>query len=243
MWGFPVKSGLASGDHSRSVPGVAAELSLILETSTCRGSAVIADLWSGEILRRCDFESDRNHNAEMFGPLDFILKQVVAKKLAKVIVGAGPGSYSGTRVGIAAAQGIAIACGCPAVAVISLMGMNDPAETSLAVGDARRGHWWWAQLQGRRMETAVPELGNVEDLQQAIDAAKAAGREIFSFEDPAAFKIGVEVINKSPDAAGLWQAWLEADNETREAWERAPAQPCYLKPPHITAPKRPWLQG
>lgn len=191
----------------------------------------------------CVFESDRNHNSGMFGPLERMLTRPAIASVSLVLVGAGPGSYSGTRVGIAVAQGIAIARDCPAVAVPSLVGVEDATGPSLAIGDARRGHWWWARLDGRRMETPAPQLGDGADLQREIDAAKTEGRVIFTFENAGGFAIDADVRQKSPDAAALWQAWLEAGEETRAAWAGVPPQPCYLKPPHITAPKRPWLQG
>jgi len=222
---------------------VPSELCLILETSTHRGSAVLADRWGGVVVDGCVFESDRNHNSGMFGPLERMLTRPAIASISLVLVGAGPGSYSGTRVGIAVAQGVAIARGCPAVAVPSLVGVEDASGPSLAIGDARRGHWWWVRLDGRRMETPAPQLGDKGDLQREADAAKSDGLGIFTFENPEAFGIDAEVVKKSPDAGALWQGWLEAAEEERAAWTAAPPQPCYLKPPHITPPKRPWLQG
>lgn len=243
MSGFPVKSVLAKGGGSNSLPGVGAELSLILETSTRLGSAVLADSQSGAMVASRDFESDRNHNAALFGPLKSLFGEIGDGTISRVIVGTGPGSYSGTRVGIAAAQGIAIAAGCPVVALPSLTGLCNPAPASLAIGDARRGHWWWVPMRQRHMQADAPELGDAGELQRAIGAALSSGREIFSFENPVAFANGVAVTEKTPSAAGLWEAWQEADPAMRQSWEDAPVQPCYLKPPHITAPKRPWLQA
>ena len=44
-----------------------------------------------------------------------------------------------------------------------------------------------------------------------------------------------------PDAARLWLAWCGTDDETRAKWSAEIPQPLYLKPPHITPAKRPWL--
>ncbi len=222
---------------------MANELCLILETSTERGSAALADMETGRVVEERFFESDRNHNARMFGPLEAMLGGGVALSVKRVLAGAGPGSYSGTRVGIAVAQGIAIAQGCPAVAIPSLVGVEEPGEASLAVGDARRGHWWWARMRGGRMETPEPELGDADALRREMEAATTTGRVIFSFGDPGAFGGDFAVRRKQPRASLLWQAWLDAGDVRRKAWAAAPPQPCYLKPPHITPPKRPWLRG
>jgi len=243
MWKLDWKSGLARLDCAFNLSAVPADLCLILETSTRHGSAALADENSGVLIDEVLFESDRNHNALMFGPLADMMDAGMAGRITRVIVGAGPGSYSGTRVGIAVAQGVAIARGCPAIALPSLLGVPDPANGALAVGDARRGHWWWAKLRGRVMESDAPELGDADAFRRAVETAMGEGRQIFSFESPEAFDLNVEVFQKFPRASELWRAWHEAGADPRAKWAGQPAQPCYLKPPHITAPKRPWLQG
>lgn len=218
------------------------ELCLILETTTRRGSAALARPSTGAVLDERVFESDRNHNAQLFGPLADMLAGDAATRISRVLVGAGPGSYSGTRVGIAVAQGIAIARACPAIAIPSLVAVATPTR-ALAIGDARRGHGWWVNIDGRRMETPVPELGDFSQLEAAVRTAVGEGRRVFTFEDPQAFGFCENIHREYPLASALWQAWCEAPAAHREAWAAATAQPVYLKPPHITPPKRPWLQA
>ncbi len=65
--------------------------------------------------------------------------------LDAVAIGAGPGSFTGLRVGMATAKGIAFAAKCPLWAVSSLAALasgelaDDPTGTVVAVLDARRG--------------------------------------------------------------------------------------------------------
>src|SRR6478752_5854722 len=92
---------------------------LVLETSTPRAS--LAAVESDGRLTQREFTSDRSHNAVLFSPLQELLGTRKTAEIGLVLVGSGPGSYSGTRVGIAAAQGVAIASGCPAVAVPSIL--------------------------------------------------------------------------------------------------------------------------
>ena len=73
---------------------------LIIETSTPQASLCIVRA-DGAIESR-SFQSDRSHNSALFEPLRELLAGV--PHLDLVLVGSGPGSYSGTRVGIAAAQ-------------------------------------------------------------------------------------------------------------------------------------------
>ncbi len=67
------------------------------------------------------------------------------RDLHAVAIGAGPGSFTGLRIGMATAKGIAFAAKCPLWAVSSLAALahgelaDDPSGTVVAVLDARRG--------------------------------------------------------------------------------------------------------
>ena len=218
--------------------------SLVIETSTPHAS--LLRVGEGGAIERRDFQSDRNHNAMLFGPLGELLDKLDVRNLDCVIVGSGPGSYSGTRVGIAAAQGVAIAAGCPAVAVPSILAVPSAAggATCLAIGDARRGSYWTARVANRDMAND-PSLCDLAGLAEAVAAAVAAGIPVISFEDPTRFPLTEELANQIelefPNADLLWAAWSGASAETREKWAAQIPQPLYLKPPHITPGKNPCL--
>jgi tRNA threonylcarbamoyl adenosine modification protein YeaZ len=195
-----------------------------------------------------EFHSDRHHNALLFGPLRELLDGMPRPEIPLVLVGSGPGSYSGTRVGIAAAQGVAIAMGCPAVAVPSILAVPSVANGArcLAIGDARRGSFWHATITGFELPEP-PALCDAAELVSRIARALSDGTAVFSFEDPSRFPLGPElaglVKQEFPDAPRLWRAWLSSTAETRRIRTTAIPQPLYLKPPHITPSKRPPLMG
>jgi tRNA threonylcarbamoyl adenosine modification protein YeaZ len=208
---------------------------LILETSTPEASLCIVRA-DGTVEER-EFRSDRNHNAALFAPLQELLES--AGNVGLVLVGSGPGSYSGTRVGIAAAQGVAIAMGCPAVAVPSVLAVKPVAGGTpcLVLGDARRGTYWSSRIDGAVMQ--APLLQTAEAWGETMLAASADGYMLLSFEDPSRWPLpeGAEVTNVFPSARLLWSAWNAADEETRTAWQAQSPQPIYLKPPHISKAK------
>jgi tRNA threonylcarbamoyl adenosine modification protein YeaZ len=182
----------------------------------------------------------------LFGPLRELLQDGGQPDIELVLVGSGPGSYSGTRVGIAAAQGVAIALNCPAVAVPSILAVPsaEGGATCLAIGDARRGSFWTASMAAYQL-LGEPELGDVDALTASIAQAMQQEQPVFSFEEPSRFplpKTLTERVNHEfPDAVRLWKVWQMAAGEVRRQWTQAIPQPLYLKPPHITPAKRPWL--
>jgi tRNA threonylcarbamoyladenosine biosynthesis protein TsaB len=218
-----------------------AAFSLVLETSTPHGSLAIVGPESSFELR--EFRSDRGHNAVLFSPLQELLDSRGDSKIELVIVGSGPGSYSGTRVGIAAAQGVAIASSCPAVAIPSILAVPSAQNgaSCLAIGDARRGSYWTAQIAESNL-LHEPELTDAAGLETIVRKFLSAGLAVFAFEEPARFPLPAELSQQVrmefPDAERLWQAWKSAKATSREQWIKAPPQPMYLKPPHITPAKR-----
>ena len=214
---------------------------LIIETSTPHASIALAT--DGGIEQR-SFHSDRSHNSQLFEPLTELLKE--RPELDLVLVGSGPGSYSGTRVGIAAAQGIAIAMGCPAVAVPSILAVPpaDHGECCLAIGDARRGSYWTAGISDFSL-LEKPSLCDEAELRRRIIECLEGNFRVFCFEDssrlPLPQILSDQVSAEAPDATRLWQAWQGSSQRTRKSWAAQVPQPLYLKPPHITQAKRPWL--
>jgi tRNA threonylcarbamoyladenosine biosynthesis protein TsaB len=63
-----------------------------------------------------------------------------AQDLSRIGVGAGPGSYTGIRVGVSFAQGLALALGIPLISFCSLMGYPSSNKGAfISITDARAG--------------------------------------------------------------------------------------------------------
>lgn len=81
---------------------------LAIDTSTTlTGLALYAEA----PLAECVWDSGRNHTAQILPQLDLLLRQVGATQadLRAVAVALGPGSWSGLRVGMSLAKGLALA--------------------------------------------------------------------------------------------------------------------------------------
>ncbi len=205
---------------------------LLIETSTDAASIALAI--DGRLADERSFVSDRRHNSLLFGPLAELIEAHGRRSFEAVLVGSGPGSYSGTRVGIATAQGAALVAGCKAVAVPSILAT--PAATSgescFAFGDARRGSYWISRIEGGHL-LSLPELTDETGLDFALGRAWESGTTCFSIEPVARKAIPLQ----RPTAAGLWEAWQTASPQTRAQWAGQIPQPIYLKPPHVTESK------
>lgn len=208
---------------------------LFVETSTPRAS--IALLRGSDCLHEEEFLGDRSHNSLLFAPLERALARLrEGEMLGEVVIGTGPGSYSGTRVGIAAGQGVALVHGCPAAGLSSLLAVDSAVPGALAVGDARRGSGWRAEIPN-----AEPELCGVGELGEAMRRVLATGLPVFSLEPVSGLGLPAEladrVILERPTARALAAAWLGMTEAGRAEATRLPVQPVYLRPPHVTKAK------
>jgi tRNA threonylcarbamoyl adenosine modification protein YeaZ len=87
------------------------------------------------------------------------VSELVARALAtgpapdQVIVGMGPGPFTGLRVGIAFAQSFALARQIPVIGICSLDAIAIEKESYTVAIDARRKEIYWARYQGdKRVE-------------------------------------------------------------------------------------------
>jgi tRNA threonylcarbamoyl adenosine modification protein YeaZ len=203
---------------------------IVVETSTPQGSV---GLWQGSWRER-SFVSERSHNCAIFPPLEELLGAAEEFRMDLILVGTGPGSYSGTRVGIAVAQGLAIAHGATLVGLPSIMATPSARNTGhcRAIGDARRGDWWWCDIVSG-VSAQPPRMGSKAEL----EALLRDGVPVFSLDPVADEEFAREVPQEIPSAGRLWEAWQAFTPEQQEHFAAQVVQPVYLKPPHITMPK------
>lgn len=78
--------------------------------------------------------------ARLLADVDELLRQAAAKPAAldALAVGTGPGSFTGVRIGLAAARGLALGLGIPVAGVTTLDALAAGAPGAVPVIDARR---------------------------------------------------------------------------------------------------------
>lgn len=216
---------------------------LAIDLSTSRGQ--IAVLRGSDAVFESEFVSERSHNSMLFRPLGEALV-AAGGSLSLLVVGAGPGSYTGVRIAVAAAQGIALSRNVPVVALPSLIAA-DAAEGLPAfgvIGDARRGRLYAARVKHGKIE------GGLQILQPSeIDAclATSGGISWFTF-DPAVVQgasadtgPGTKVTLSHPSARLLARNAIELTDAEIHALASGVIEPLYVSEAFITTPKRPWL--
>jgi tRNA threonylcarbamoyladenosine biosynthesis protein TsaB len=109
---------------------------LILAFDTATDVAASALVDDGEVL------GERFSRAvTLLQDVDALLRQAGAhpSDLEALAVGIGPGSFTGTRIGLAVARGLALARDLPAAGVSTLVALAAGADGAAPVIDARRG--------------------------------------------------------------------------------------------------------
>jgi tRNA threonylcarbamoyladenosine biosynthesis protein TsaB len=200
---------------------------LAFETSSPRGSLA---LWrDGAIVAGEEFHSERSHNSVLFAPLARMLR--LTGDLRCIVCGTGPGSYTGVRVGIAAAIGISLAKKAPLIGLPSVLGLEAPRYA--VCGDARRGAWWWAEVDDGAL-TTPPAVATLEET-----AARARAWEGAIFTADAASPPFCEALPAAPGAAILAARAAALSDAEIARLAAMSVEPLYLTAPFITLSKKP----
>jgi tRNA threonylcarbamoyl adenosine modification protein YeaZ len=118
-------------------------ISLAIDTSTSK--TIVGIIEDGALLFEKAHEGATDHGRALSELVAQALK--AAKPPQEVVVGMGPGPFTGLRVGIAFAQTFALARSIPVIGVCSLDAIKvDNAEYTVAV-DARRKEIYWASYK------------------------------------------------------------------------------------------------
>lgn len=197
---------------------------LAIDTSTAACSAALFD-GDGICLARRDEMIGRGHSERLVPLLDEMLD---GRRADSILVGVGPGSFTGIRVGLAAAQGLAIAWNCElkGMSSLALLAAGAEADGDVAAAlDGGHGELFVQQFSGRALE-AKSGLFNLAPSEAAghIDAELVVG--------PGANAL-VEARRRGRAAAG----WPSTQNALRlpESLRSFPPKPVYARAPDARA--------
>lgn len=196
---------------------------LAYDLSTTRGTMALVD--DDRILCAREWVNDRRNSAAFFSALDEIMIKHGAPEM--IVIGLGPGSYTGTRIAISTGIGLQATTAATLTGISSLCALSDENDFYV-LGDAKRASFFFARI-GNGSLSGDPELLTESELKRRISSLKNAS--IYTSDELPQFR-GVE--RRFPSANLLcWRARTLPQNLTR-----APLAPIYLREPHITTPRK-----
>ena len=193
---------------------------LAFDTSSAACTAALFD-GSGECVARRDERIGRGHAERLVPMLDELLD---GRRVERIIVGVGPGSFTGIRVAIAAAQGLAIGWNAELVGMSSLALLAAGAETDGDVAAAVIGGHGEIFVQQFNGSTEKP-TGELMNLPPAAAAAMTSAELVVGsaarmLVDARGWGEAVDALPSAADALKLPESLRSLD--PRPVYARAP---------------------
>jgi tRNA threonylcarbamoyl adenosine modification protein YeaZ len=211
-------------------------LVLAIDTATPAVTAGLVEVTGDAVLlRAARVEHDARKHAELLMPA---VQAVCAdagtplRDVDAVVVGAGPGPFTGLRVGMVTAAALGDALGVPVHGVCSLDAIAAEADGDgplLVATDARRREVYWAAYDGARRRVDGPHVQVPAEV-----AARAAELGVGAAAGASAGLVGLPARPpESPSPAGLVAVAAPA---LRAGAAPGPLEPLYLRRPDAAEP-------
>lgn len=214
-----------------------------IDTSSATGSVALVDVRSTfdvDVIASATARVSNAHGESLLSLIEHVMKSAHAElsSIDLLAVGIGPGSFTGTRIGVATAKGIAIASNKP------LRGVD--AFAALAIDAGVEGPIVCA-IDARKGEVYVSVVRiDVEDVTSLVEGAhlkpeRVPAHEGFAIGDGVSLVPGLvghrHVGALVPRAEAV--AALAGSRQSRAFVDEVDTlEPFYVRPPDITAPTR-----
>jgi tRNA threonylcarbamoyladenosine biosynthesis protein TsaB len=221
---------------------------LALDTSTPRGSVAMLD--GKELVGELRLISLETHSARLLASVEFMLKIAGWKldDLELIVAGIGPGSFTGIRIGLATAMGLAQVMAIPfaGISCLDALAHQIPiVEGRIGiVSDAQRAQVYFAEYfrkQGRTRRVGKPALLYPKDLARRLRRAR------MYLAGDGAMRYATELNPPKSNWPRLVTTELYLSSalgrlalERRRAWrtgEFLEAKPLYIRPPDAKRPR------
>ena len=219
-------------------------LILAIDTALDACAAGVLDTDAGRLIAQESQAMKRGHAEALMPLIARVIKEagIAFASLDRIAVTTGPGSFTGLRVGLSAARGIALAANKPVVGLTTLTAYAAPVVSQnreqpvISAIDARHDHVYFQVVGGDGGSLVPPRVAPIEE---ALGASRfgaphlvgnAAGilAERWPADAPPPFRVDAQ---PAPDIA--WVAGLGAAVSPNTA----PARPFYLRAPDAKPPK------
>ena len=148
---------------------------LALDTAANLCAACVFDDAGGE-LGRAVLDLGKGHAEHLIGVIEAALERAgcAYADLGAIAVSIGPGSFTGVRVGVATARGLALALGVPAIGITTLEALatqardGQPGRAALARIEAGRGQAYVAAYAADGRPTLEPAAVSIADADRLV---------------------------------------------------------------------------
>jgi tRNA threonylcarbamoyladenosine biosynthesis protein TsaB len=225
-------------------------LILAIDTALDACAAGVLDTDAARMIAQESQAMKRGHAEALMPLIARVIREagIAFAALDRIAVTTGPGSFTGLRVGLSAARGIALAANKPVVGLSTLTAYAAPvvgqnaAQPVVSAIDARHDHVYFQVVSGDGGSLVRPRVAPIEEALGAarFGAAHLVGNAAKILADrwpadaPPPFKVDPQ---PAPDIA--WLAWLGAAVSP----DSAPARPYYLRAPDAKPQKDPLQQA
>ena len=213
-------------------------LILAIDTALDACAAGVLDTGANRLIARETQSMKRGHAEALMPLIGRVMEQAAIgfAALDRIAVTTGPGSFTGLRVGLSAARGIALAADRPVVGVTTLTAYAAPVVSTnnappvIAAIDARHDHVYFQVVSGDGGPLMSPRVAPIAEALAAsrFGAPHLVGNAARLLADrwpaDAAPPFQIDTM-PAPDIT--WVAWLGAAVNP----ETAPARPYYLRAP------------
>jgi tRNA threonylcarbamoyladenosine biosynthesis protein TsaB len=225
-------------------------LILAIDTALDACAAGILDTDAAELIARESQAMKRGHAEALMPLIGRVMKAsgIGFAALDRIAVTTGPGSFTGLRVGLSAARGIALASGKPVVGLTTLAAYAAPIVSQnagrpvMSAVDARHDHVYFQVVSGDGGALILPRVAPIDE---ALGASRFGATHLvgnaakiladrWPAEAPPPFQVDDQ---PAPDIT--WLAWLGAAVDP----DTAPARPYYLRAPDAKPQKDPLQQA
>ncbi|MGW3010443.1 tRNA (adenosine(37)-N6)-threonylcarbamoyltransferase complex dimerization subunit type 1 TsaB [Streptomyces sp. NPDC001219] len=209
-------------------------LLLALDTAT---PAVTVALHDGtRVLAESRQVDARRHGELLLPAVDRVLAEAGHQldAVSDIVVGVGPGPYTGLRVGLVTAATFGAALGVPVHGLCTLDGLAHASgltEPFVVATDARRKEVYWARYADARTRLTEPAVDRPADLADQVAGVPAVGAGAVLYDT-----VFTGVRREAPEHQSAGALAALAAGKLAAGEELLPPRPLYLRRPDAQVP-------
>jgi tRNA threonylcarbamoyladenosine biosynthesis protein TsaB len=215
---------------------------LAIDTALDACQAAVFDSGTEKLLANFSLDMRRGHAEALIPLIDEAMKtaRLDFSAIDRIATTVGPGSYTGLRVCISAAKGLALASGKPTIGISTLAALSapviaeDPAVPVVSAIDARHGNVYFHMAGAGQRVLLSPRCTSLDEAIRTITAGPTRitgpAAELLASYWPRQTGATPVSVNVRTKPSIEWVARLAATADP----VRAPAKPLYLRAPDVT---------